>query len=406
MIRWLRIVVPPAYVAAFWLLFAICCGVRWLPGVGSDDLRPLCRVLVCGGALAYGFYRAASRVPSTGSDYYRFLLATPYDGSLSLPNGPIHLVIQDWVLVGAVETATWATNTLPWGSATMALLTGHSAALSFFLLDRGARTGLFITLVGMALTVGVMYMPLVGAAAAGATYGAAHLYLRGVLRRLPRDRVEEWDELREVAWKSVPLPIALLRSRHAQSLIPAAALKCLGWPLSKIGPVRLPQRWTDWSGWVAGALAALWFYSLATGLGHISSPRSRLGDGEAWAFAGVVGAMAVLSRVANYCVAHHFPISLAGRIATRRIVIPGYDRVFVAPLAGALAFAACWWVQATFGLPAIASASVGVGAAVGLVVGGPPSLETWRLTGEYRLVFGSSSFLGVEVTTTAGSTRV
>jgi hypothetical protein len=85
------------------------------------------------------------------------------------------------------------------------------------------------------------------------------------------------------------------------------------------------------------------------------------------------------------------PLSLLGRVARRRPIIPGYDKVFVAPLLALL-------VAVPLGCVALAAAPIlgGYGsetllsAAVTLtwwiLVGMGPGLEAWRLTGNCRIV--------------------
>src|SRR5205823_2709487 len=98
----------------------------------------------------------------------------------------------------------------------------------------------------------------------------------------------------------------------------------------------------------------------------------------------------VFFRFVNYRRGYAPPISLAGRLATFRWIIPGYDQIFLGP------------VFALFG--------TGVGAALAMWLGGgpgeatalaifflallglssPPSLKQWRLTGQHRLESGHS----------------
>jgi hypothetical protein len=95
-----------------------------------------------------------------------------------------------------------------------------------------------------------------------------------------------------------------------------------------------------------------------------------------------------LLRSMIYCSGNRPPISLAGRMATMRWIIPTYDRVLAAPLLGAgvtLALFGCSLVDSRhdrwllpLGAAAVLLISLGLG----------PSLRSWRLTGGHRIVPG------------------
>jgi hypothetical protein len=80
------------------------------------------------------------------------------------------------------------------------------------------------------------------------------------------------------------------------------------------------------------------------------------------------------------------PISFRGRIVTGRWIIPGYDQVFVAPL---LALIAGSWlpkvlINRGFGFVEANTISLIWVYFLILILG--PSLKTWRLTGNHRIM--------------------
>jgi hypothetical protein len=94
-------------------------------------------------------------------------------------------------------------------------------------------------------------------------------------------------------------------------------------------------------------------------------------------------------RLSIYCGSCRPPISLAGRLATRRFVIPGYDQIFVAPLlvlligiAGPLIL---WHCEANDSL----TAGITMFAMVAVTLGMGPTLGLWQLTGEHRITVRS-----------------
>jgi hypothetical protein len=107
--------------------------------------------------------------------------------------------------------------------------------------------------------------------------------------------------------------------------------------------------------------------------------------------AGIIG---VVVRLFRYLDGYMPPTSLLGRLGTGRLIIPGYDRVFVAPAVAAiaafgipLAFEAAGWNE-RLGLSVATTATLFANLGMG------PTLAEWRLTGRRRLAAGFN-YLGM-----------
>jgi hypothetical protein len=98
-----------------------------------------------------------------------------------------------------------------------------------------------------------------------------------------------------------------------------------------------------------------------------------------------IAGLVIVVRVFVYLVGHVPPISLLGRFATRRFIIPGYDVMFAAPaLAGAVACLGpelLMWV----GVLPVAAVPLSTAATIWIVLAVPPDLETWHYTGHFRI---------------------
>jgi len=95
----------------------------------------------------------------------------------------------------------------------------------------------------------------------------------------------------------------------------------------------------------------------------------------------------LLRRGMLYLQGYAPPISLAGRIATFRWIIPGYDRALLVFLLALVAMPAVPVLGMLFlGVHPRASLPVLVGLMVLIALITPPSLRNWRLTGRHRLV--------------------
>ena len=82
------------------------------------------------------------------------------------------------------------------------------------------------------------------------------------------------------------------------------------------------------------------------------------------------------------------PLNLWGRIARGRLIIPGYDKVLIAPLLAIGAFVTAMLVRLWFDELEFIALPDGVITAWWLLYGMGPSLDSWRLTGNYRITKG------------------
>jgi len=106
---------------------------------------------------------------------------------------------------------------------------------------------------------------------------------------------------------------------------------------------------------------------------------------------------ACLFRILVYCDGYMPPISFVGRLATGRLIIPGYDQVFVAPLLIILAGSAFESFSPLLGFNPLFSYSGAIAVVLFISLGVGPSLYVWRLTGHHRITEGSLRTAGVKV---------
>jgi hypothetical protein len=157
---------------------------------------------------------------------------------------------------------------------------------------------------------------------------------------------------------------------------------CIGWPV----PPKNHERWNLHIGhWQAACVALAVAWLLFCGAFHFRE----FGECEAilqnilvW-----IAGLFALGRLYVYLRGYMPPISILGRIATGRIVIPGYDFVLAAPLA---AVVAAWLVPpglAALGLHPATAIPIAAGAAAWMALALPPRLQDWQLTGQHRIAY-------------------
>jgi hypothetical protein len=148
----------------------------------------------------------------------------------------------------------------------------------------------------------------------------------------------------------------------------------LGWPFLWLSPkVECISVSTSTSFFVS-TLIGWWAYCAIVGFGIESSPAAIL----------LFAAFAALARFAIYCSGLGPSFNLWGRLATGRIIVPGFDQVVVTPLVVlALAIAGGVAIRHSGSGYPVASACV-VGLIWFALLSGGPTMRKWILTGQHR----------------------
>jgi hypothetical protein len=170
------------------------------------------------------------------------------------------------------------------------------------------------------------------------------------------------------------------------------AQAALGWPYERMGP--------DFSDFAAGGAAYLsrldvlffgllsgWaFYVIKVAVPH-THRETAVVDFSYWFFAMTLHCL-FAGRLVAYCNGYLPPLSLLGRLARLKPIIPGYDIVFVAPLLSLIVAAAAWYVPEWTPADRTITIAVAICVNVWVLFGMGPSLKSWRLTGNHRITRG------------------
>lgn len=388
-LRWMRVVLPPpwaigvaagftaiAYAVSWWLNYLILIGFD--APLTVQESKAICLRQFSLGivALFYGMWRVAGFHPFFRPRYREWLRTVAWDQSKPLPLAPPTLVAQDGVvlLVLAALAGSWE-----WGlDYAIVMLAGWSVLLTAANYSAGldvlallsALSLLPLMLLGFFPWLGVVSLPAYFIAAAGVAPS---------LQMFPWERMPRWDALsgsKKVEQESRPTD---------------------SWPLlrpPRLGnspiAMSLPHA-LMWATFVGAAAAAI-------ALGIELDEATRGGTYER-SFSGAMLAVRAacvalcFGRILTYVSSCRPPINMAGRLATGRWIIPGYDQIFVAPLltlligfGGPILFWH-WRVSAPL------AAGIIMFAIVAIALGMRPTLATWHLTGEYRAVLRQPSRL-------------
>ena len=376
-LRRFRMLLPPSgyivgYVALYLLasLPVILLANRMGAAAVNAPLRRVPILVHFAGVLVYGFYRASAFHPFFRAGYRQWLETTPWAWGKPLPVGPAHLTWADVVIVAAAGLPEWlAGDVSPLPSYSLAL-GGYLLALSPSFAATGAWGFQFPVLFGLGLAVRLWQgRPESYAAATLVTYLVGLVGLRRSLRAWPWPDAEAMaiDPNKPLAAKGKPAP--------------------LGWPFDRLGPRHEPPpRRRDTLGSVlAAGLVGWWCYALVH---MLTVPNGLFAVRGMFSYAAT---FLIVINLAATITGYAPPISLAGRIARLRPLLPSYDQVFLTPIAAAFALSAGPVALEHAGIPADVALATSAGLTLLALWLGGPDRRAWQLTARHRVVSGINS---------------
>lgn len=366
--QWLRMTLPVGWAVGVFVLLYAGHESLYLYFVGPQpDLRAS-NFLIEGAAVMYGIGRAFGFHPVFNPEYYKWLRASPWTNRKPLPAGPVHLVLQDVVVLGILAAIAWGRHP----AVNLALLVAKfliaylfGLCISFRILARFWSA--YAIAFGFGLVTLVWPWPVVALGVAAALYVVA---LAGLIRSL--DDFENWDLSHIEGSQFMSLSQQKALDRMRQNL--------LGWPFDCIRPTDVAASVSYIHGTMLSLLFGWWTFVVLERLPALPRP-------EAWGTLclGYVSMGIVNVRLAIYCWGYAPPISIWGRILTLRWIIPGYDQVLLAPLVilAVTVTGGCLLSQFPEFTTLILPGTVFVLWFCAFNLG--PSLKRWRLTGNHRL---------------------
>lgn len=365
-IRWFRPVMPPRWVIVLVLcVFLFIEGLHlWLWyrfGVELRDDTAL-RVMVL-----YGAFRAIAFHPFWRRTYRKWLTLAPWSSRKPLPLGPIHLVPQDLVVLILVMLVLHDT-----GIGRISVVFGFLFSYLIFLGVSFWGTGPwwmgYLVVFCLGMVVRLMPIPWLALALLVAVYFVAWKGLRMALARFPWP---QW-EIYEAVERSFSVT-----SRQRRDPFKATK-RGLGWPYDQLRAQRtsitIPRR----DALLVPLLVGWCVYA-------VSAAKS----GSEFSFALFVAILflSCMIRFFRYTIEHWPPISIFGRIATGRLIIPGYDRILVAPLCMLVVGIISPIALHAVGVSDVVAFTISISLVLLIAMNMGPSYERWRLTGHYRMTF-------------------
>lgn len=337
--------------------------IRSFPREVGDMVRRFHELVLCGAAVVYGLHRSTAYPPASRKGYRDWLRATPWHPGMRLPLGPALLAWQDgFVGIVLLGLAHWHAHVSVW-PVLLALCVPFEIG-SILALSYAHPWGAYGILFGLAFVARWFQRPDIAAGIAVAILIFTQYALHRSLLGFP--------------WEAEPSDARKAKREGGLEMIP---------------PDTQPLVRTR-SALAGSALFGVWLWCwICLDAGDSLSPAEFKAAALLLVAVVLIG---VLLRWVVYTGRYHCPVTLFGRIATGRLIIPGYDYVFLppavaVPVAGLLPI----WLTAA-GLPA--SFVIASTAAVCLLILliAPPSMRIWQLTGTHRTVGSASGQRGLK----------
>jgi hypothetical protein len=316
---------------------------------------PLKSSVIVVAAVLFGLIRAVSLHPLHNAKYRNWLKLTPWRPGQPLPLGSITLTWIDAALLAAWAVFIRFDGVGDWLLPPILGLVAYEITSLAALLAGKRWEGLAVCWGLPAMLLPVFDLPRV-AVIAGTLY---LLTWRGItlgMRSFPWEREADWGKRLAI------------------------------WPWSRIAPETdepTPRSRFVGTCLLTSATAGWWIACLLARVGSLGATELRPDVFEfcAWAAVGVP-----LARVLVFRIGCRPPISLWGRIVKGRWIIPGFDRIYVAPVVLALVSIALACGLNAAGVPAPVMAWVFCTVVVTSVFTLPPSMRQWRHTGQFHIV--------------------
>lgn len=310
--------------------------------------------LVLASAL-YGYYRVRAFHPYLSSQYWQWLCLTPWSMEKPLPKGPVHLIWAD--LITLVPLTVLAYYNFPFFAFTPAIAFFAIYLILICLVFEGEQ-GCFAVL--------CLFL------APFAIYPFANLYVAVLV--LIFLYIICWVGLRQFL-RGFPWNTKYWKSDMVKELREKAVKQnVIGWPytyLNVYGTLGI------------SVLAAFLLSLLLTWWVHVI----RWFSGEFYnlSYLVIIALFVALVRAVTYGGIHRPPISLLGRIFTGRLIIPRYDKIFIAPICILLAGTILPFTFRRLGLGTVWNFELSFFLIFFLALSLPPNLREWRLTGAHRI---------------------
>jgi hypothetical protein len=315
-------------------------------------------IILCVFAVLFGFFRTTLVNPFLNNGYLRWLAFSPWTADKPLPFGPVHLVWIDFLLLVVASVLSYVNNPVYWYAPVISFLAIYTAILICTLLVAGQHK-LFVLILFL---IPFVYYP----------HKDLRLTLAALIVLYFLSLTGFYMYMSEFPWNTRYWKADFVR----EWLKSALRRGIIGWPHKQLHDFTLDVHMGYFHSVVVSALMTWWL--------HIA--RWYVDDPYEFALLAIFILFIVLGRI-GFCV-YLPPISFWGRIRTGHLIIPRYDKVFIAPIVIIITGIFVPRLLINSGINNTLAFELTVFCVLfeGFIL--PPNLKDWRLTGAHRISRG------------------
>jgi hypothetical protein len=352
--------IPLWYVAVFIVVYLPLYGVDyWIASLGGEMPIEFLRtrvLILCFFAGLLGFMRIKRCHPAFNSGYYNWLALTPWEFGKDLPHGSVFLTFSDGVVVAVLTLLAYFNDGYLTLTPVAACLGAYVLMTMYHLLVSKQLVYVTVFLFALPFAVYPHSNINISALAIVGFYGLAYMGQRRWLKQFP------WNS---VFWKY---------DQRKALLDNALACNIINWPYKMLRGDGFDKGMSLKTAFVVSSLLTWWL--------HVAGWAEK----EVFAvcyFVVLLGAAFI--RLFSYLSFGLPPISIAGRIVTGRLIIPGYDKIFIAPICVALVGFFMPEILMDLGISKMLSYKISFFIFMMLAFTLPPTLKNWCFTGFHRI---------------------
>ncbi|MCA9043332.1 MAG: hypothetical protein KDA69_03375 [Planctomycetaceae bacterium] len=383
-VRWYRRVLPvPGLTLGAIVLFFLTEGLAMLADFNfrrADqvfaDHNPLGGSLCVIAAIVYGGFRVFYFQPLWRPKYRDWLRASPWSVWQPLPEGPVMLSVQDILPLALLTLGSLRVPKCEWYVVPVVFLSVWIivSTMTFSLVGpRWLAYGIVFAAGGLTHTV--FPMPMVAALIFVAIVVAVQMG-----HFLSLSRFHEWD----MSWTDKYGFDAIITS-NTDTLVEMQQKNLNGWPFDQMAPdfKRHQLLLSPLTGFLV-ALMVAWHVDGAIRMMNFHAWRP-IPFGPLGTLVSMLGIVLSMVRAGAYVSGHAPPLGFFGRLATGRLIIPGYDYIFLAPVTVATLAVGGAVILGHLHTPPVLSAVSLLFMVIFLITTMPPDLAVFHLTGNHRI---------------------
>jgi hypothetical protein len=344
---------------------------------GSGQVKDIRMVILTGAAAFYAASRLWRFHPACNLGYSTWLRLSPWTAQKRLPLGPLHPVWQDGAVIGSLSAITYChAHGDPLQPLTAFVLVYLGIFTVLLAYTRQWSASFVLGLLWPALMLTDEHRTFGLGILAAIILAIWHGHCRS-LRAFP------WPS--SVRPAGTGTPFGQIEVKIDSFSTSSGAGKCgpishaasanLGWPVRVLSPRIKPPSVSARANLAMATLIGWWCYCIVKSTRMDPLPELIL----------LFACCAAAFRLAIYCSGFTPPFNILGRISSGRVIVPGFDKIFLAPL-GVVAVAVVGGIIIKRSGPWYPVAEAVVAATVWLVLfGAGPTLSSWVLTGYGRL---------------------